>query len=140
MRLFRSVLLLLTAFAMTGCDNRPTQSPATDTTKKSEWETAGRPVPTTSTQGYPRYQIIFSPHLRADTFLLDTQKGRIWQMTKFTYVPGQPDAWNEMDIIDSQGEIGMTYSEFEKQYAVTGEKNKKSKKQLPWEDYGKRVQ
>jgi len=126
MRLFRFVLLLLIALAMTGCDNRPSQLPVSDVTKKNEWETAGA-VPTTSTQVYPRYQIVFSPHLRADTFLLDTQKGRIWQMTQFTDVPGQPSAWADMDIIDSQGEIGMTYSEFRKQYAATGEKTKRSK-------------
>lgn len=109
--LFRFALLLLIAFVMTGCGNQSSQAPASDTTK-NKWETAPVPAPTTSAQAYPRYQIVFSPHLRADTFLLDTQKGRIWKSVKFSDVPEQPDTWDEMDIIDSQGEIGMTLIDF----------------------------
>ena len=63
-----------------------------------------------------RYQIVFSPHLRADTYLIDTQKGRVWQLTQFTDLPSKPTAWIETDIVDNQGEIGMKYSEFSAQY------------------------
>jgi hypothetical protein len=31
-----------------------------------------------------RYQIFFSPNVRADTFLVDTSTGRIWRMMRFT--------------------------------------------------------
>ena len=50
-------------------------------------------------------------------------------MTQFTDVPGQPSAWADMDIIDSQGEIGMTYSEFRKQYTAPSSNAGKGKKQ-----------
>jgi len=44
--------------------------------------------------------------------VLDTQKGRVWQMTKFSDMQGQPSAWVETDIIDNTGEIGMTLGDF----------------------------
>lgn len=113
-------LVLLTALVVVGCGREPPQTPVSPTTTD--------PAPP-SGQAYPRYQIVFSPHLRADTYLLDTQKGRVWQMTQFTDVPGQPSAWSETDIIDSNGEIGMTYSEFRKQYPASAEKVEKSKKE-----------
>jgi hypothetical protein len=33
----------------------------------------------TASVGVQRYQIVFNPNVRADTFLLDTQTGRVWQ-------------------------------------------------------------
>lgn len=59
-----------------------------------------------------RYQIVFNPNVRADTFLLDTEKGKVWQLVKFGSLEGQPTAWDSMDIIDNSGEIGMTYNDF----------------------------
>lgn len=76
-----------------------------------------------------RYQIVFSPNVRADTFLLDTQKGRVWQMTKFSDLPGEPTAWNEMDVIDSTGEVGIKFSEFLQQNAPARTPERKGKKQ-----------
>jgi hypothetical protein len=31
-----------------------------------------------------RYQIVMNPQIRADTFLLDTATGKIWQLAKLT--------------------------------------------------------
>ena len=31
-----------------------------------------------------RYQIVINPTVRADTFLLDSETGRVWQMTQYT--------------------------------------------------------
>ena len=89
------------------------------------------PEPSARTVRAPiaRYQIVFSPHVRADTFLLDTQKGRVWQMTKFSDLPGAPTAWNEVDIIDSTGEIGMKFSDFLQQNSPQRPPERKSKKQ-----------
>lgn len=54
------------------------------------------------TQG-GRFQIIFNPSgVRADTFLLDTQTGRIWRPTKFTDLEGEPSAWVYEDRLDTQ--------------------------------------
>jgi hypothetical protein len=47
-----------------------------------------------------RFQIFFNPNVRADTFLLDTQTGKVWQLTKFTNLIGDPTVWNRMERID----------------------------------------
>lgn len=47
-----------------------------------------------------RFQIFFNPNVRADTFLVDTQTGKVWQLTQFTDVKGEPTVWNRMDRID----------------------------------------
>jgi hypothetical protein len=47
-----------------------------------------------------RFQIFFNPNVRADTFLVDTQTGTVWQLIQFTDLKGDPTVWNRMDIID----------------------------------------
>jgi hypothetical protein len=91
MVLFRLTPLLLIALVTAGCDNHST---------------------------LPRYQVVSNPQM-TDTYLLDNQKGRIWQLTTATDVPGHPvEVWEEIDIIDSKGEIGMTHDEFIKLHAA----------------------
>ena len=51
-----------------------------------------------------RYQIVLSPNVRADLFLLDTQTGRIWQRQTLSDVPDHPDAWFIQDRLDSHAE------------------------------------
>jgi hypothetical protein len=48
-----------------------------------------------------RFRILFSPHARADTFLLDTQTGRVWQLKGLN---GEPAAWSPMTRLDSSQE------------------------------------
>jgi hypothetical protein len=48
------------------------------------------PNPTAALVNLGRYQIVFSSHARADTFLLDTQTGKIWARTSFTFLGGRP--------------------------------------------------
>ena len=76
-----------------------------------------------------RFLIVFSPIVRADTFLLDTQKGRVWQMTKFSDLPSEPTAWNEMDVIDSTGEVGIKFNDFLQQNSPPRAPERKGKKQ-----------
>lgn len=129
---FRFTLLLFIALAMAGCDSRSSTPHFVPDTAKPDWaKEAKEPLPIASAQNYPRYQIVFSPHKAADTFLLDTQKGRIWQLSKFTDVVGQPDAWVDMDIIDSQGEIGMTISDYLKMHPATGAHSGRGEKRPP---------
>ena len=68
-----------------------------------------KPVaPTSTTDG--RYQIIFSPSgIRADTFLLDTQTGRMWAPTEFTDLEGHPTVWQYQDRVDNQQQL-MTWA------------------------------
>ncbi|BDB26891.1 hypothetical protein Tamer19_65970 [Cupriavidus sp. TA19] len=72
-----------------------------------------RPRPTTN----GRYQIVVNPTgARAGPFLLDTQAGRIWQLSEFPGLQGAPRAWREMTIIDDTGEMGITTAQFQKLY------------------------
>lgn len=62
-----------------------------------------RPAPTPRAAGQPgRYQIVINPGARADTFLLDTTTGQVWQRTKYTDLEGQPEVWQYQDRVDSQ--------------------------------------
>jgi hypothetical protein len=40
------------------------------------------------------------PDIRADTFLLDTQTGRIWTPVVYSNVKGQPTIWKYEERID----------------------------------------
>lgn len=66
---------------------------------------AVQPPPTPPSE-IGRYQIIFSPHVERDTFMLDTQTGKIWQLTQYTDLNGQPTVWQYMDRIDSFQDLG----------------------------------
>jgi hypothetical protein len=52
-----------------------------------------------------RFQIVVNPSARADTFLLDTATGHVWQRTKYTNLPGQPEVWQIQDRVDSQVDL-----------------------------------
>ena len=52
-----------------------------------------------------RYTIIISPNVRADTFLLDTQTGRVWKPVQVTDVVGEPVIWKVMDRADSDHQL-----------------------------------
>lgn len=58
--------------------------------------------------GAQRFQIVSNPNARVDTFLLDTQKGKVWRMTRITDLEDQPTVWEPMEIIDPDGGIGIT--------------------------------
>ena len=50
-----------------------------------------------------RYQIVMSPHNARDTFLLDTETGRVWQLTVFSFLADDPSVWNLMPRSDDDG-------------------------------------
>ena len=52
-----------------------------------------------------RYQIIISPSVRADIFMLDTQTGSTWKPTQFSDVSGQPMIWKYQDKVDNAQEL-----------------------------------
>ena len=52
-----------------------------------------------------RYQIVFNPSIRADTFLLDTQTGKVWVRTQITDIVGDPDVWKAQDRVDNEFEF-----------------------------------
>lgn len=51
-----------------------------------------------------RYQLFYSPHNRTDTFLLDSETGRVWQPVVFSFLEGDPDAWVLQDKISTEAE------------------------------------
>jgi hypothetical protein len=51
-----------------------------------------------------RYQIVVNPSVRADTFLLDTQTGKIWIRTSFSFLEGSPDAWLYQERLDNSAQ------------------------------------
>lgn len=48
-----------------------------------------------------RYQIVMNPNMRADTFLLDTQTGRIWEKVVYENKPDEPHVWAIMPRQDN---------------------------------------
>lgn len=108
---YLEIIALLLVLGMTGCDNTTKEPPATPLIAPS--------VPTTPiSTGVGRFQLVINPQMRADTFLIDTQKGRVWQLTQFDDLPNKPTAWEEMDIIDDTGANGITHLQFRKIYGV----------------------
>ena len=65
--------------------------PSPDRTQKTQ-----PPNTAAMTSETGRYQIVFSPHVRADTFLLDTKTGEIWQMQVRADLTGEPTTWERM--------------------------------------------
>jgi hypothetical protein len=52
-----------------------------------------------------RYQITINPGVRADTFLLDTVTGKVWRMTQYNDLNGNPVVWESMDRVDSAADL-----------------------------------
>jgi hypothetical protein len=61
-----------------------------------------------------RYQIVINPQMRADTFLLDTATGKVWQLIKFSDIENQPTAWRYMDRLDNSMEVMLWADKREK--------------------------
>lgn len=69
--------------------------PKTDQLVPKTYEPASVPIP----QGH--YQIIISPHAARDTFLLDTETGRVWVLRAFVFLNDDPVAWVPIPRIDN---------------------------------------
>lgn len=52
-----------------------------------------------------RFQIVMNPQVRADTFLVDTENGRIWQQVRYTDVKGEPLVWQYQERVDNAVEL-----------------------------------
>ena len=47
----------------------------------------------------------FNPTVRADTFLVDTETGRIWRVRTVTEVVGEPSVWLPEERMDNAAEL-----------------------------------
>lgn len=90
-RLQRVALLLLLVGAIGACDQKQLA--------QSTQSLAASPAPAAARNG--RYAITFNPNARVDTFLLDTQTGKVWHQVKYTDLNGQPTVWEQMTVVDS---------------------------------------
>ena len=63
------------------------------------------PIVSSTTQG--RYQIVLGGISRKDNYLLDTQTGRVWGLTSFPDLVGEPQAWKIMDRIDNDADMTL---------------------------------
>jgi hypothetical protein len=52
-----------------------------------------------------RFQIFINPNVRADTFLLDTETGRVWSPVTYTNLENAPQVWQIHDRVDNQSEL-----------------------------------
>src|ERR1700686_2901315 len=63
---------------------------------------AKTPKPSAEVRYVGRYQIFFSPHARADVYLVDTETGQIWKPVVITSADGAPQVWMYQDRIDNE--------------------------------------
>ena len=66
-----------------------------------------------------RYQIIMSPHNARDTFLIDTETGKIWQLTVFSFLNDEPAVWNVMPRIDNDDDRAKIIADYGKKSRST---------------------
>lgn len=66
-------------------------------------------TPSIETRG--RYQLVINPEMRADTFLIDTETGRIWTKTRYVDLKNEPVIWELNDRADSDGELSRWWSQ-----------------------------
>ena len=73
------------------------------------WATAQSakvPQPSQAQTHVGRYQLFFSPHARADVYLIDTETGRIWKPititnARDTNLKSAPELWVYQERVDS---------------------------------------
>ena len=68
--------------------------------------------PTNAPSQQGRYQIVMSPHNARDTFLLDTETGRVWQLMVFSFLNDEPVVWNAMPRIDNDDDYAKVVREY----------------------------
>ncbi|HTS48294.1 MAG TPA: hypothetical protein VMH05_10150 [Bryobacteraceae bacterium] len=62
-----------------------------------------QPIIQSGTNG--RYQIVMNPEFARNTFLVDTQVGKVWRLTQFTDVKGEPTGWVVMARLDTDQDV-----------------------------------
>jgi hypothetical protein len=55
--------------------------------------------------GVSRYQVVYSPNARADTFMVDSQTGKTWQFVTFTDIEGDPHVWRPVVRFENEQEV-----------------------------------
>jgi len=95
------VLILVGCAVGQATKNWPTKTPKPSTEASTAQSHAGR------------YQIFFSPHARADMYLVDTETGKIWKPVTITNArdtnmdTAAPQVWVYQDRIDNEQEFDV---------------------------------
>jgi hypothetical protein len=110
----KAVWIMLTAVVLSCAPPLTAQSNGQKLSQTTPKKAAVPPPPSSAAPTSPaadttpcpgRYQIVFNPNVRADTFLLDTQTGRVWRPVAFTDLEGDPDVWKFMPRVDDIVEL-----------------------------------
>src|SRR5271157_3373434 len=93
------LLVVACAIAQTAKAPQPVKQP-----------TAAAAAPTQSHVG--KYQLFFSPHARADVYLVDTETGKIWKPititnAKDTNLQSAPEVWVYQERVDSERDFNI---------------------------------
>ena len=72
--------------------------------------TADKQVILNAGSGAGRFQIVFSPNARADTFMIDTQTGKVWQFVTYVDLEGDPHVWQSVPRLDSAQDLGVWFT------------------------------
>lgn len=114
----RITTVLLAVVAIVGCKD-----------SKVAVDLQGVP-PATQSQ---RYQIIINPHpfngSNTQAFLIDTERGRIWEYNPFT--DGKEPRlsnFSEVNIIDEEGALGPTLHAFNKLHEMADQRRSESQR------------
>lgn len=98
-------VLILSLFLLTGClDDK-------DKNNQKIFELEQKLTALEGKTSFSRYQIVMHPQYPAYIYLVDTQKGRIWQRDIDKDSIGN-HVWYEETIIDGSQEIGTTINDY----------------------------
>jgi hypothetical protein len=68
-------------------------------------QVAKPPQAATPSSANGRYQIVMSTLSGKNTFMVDTQTGRVWQLTQFTDIEDEPTVWLNQTRLDGELDI-----------------------------------
>ncbi|MGB7585706.1 MAG: hypothetical protein WBM11_12735 [Terriglobales bacterium] len=99
------VVLILAAYAIG-------QAPKSPVAKTPKVPIAQAETGAIQTSHVGRYQMFFSPHARADVYLVDTETGKIWKPITITNatdtnLKGAPEVWVYQDRVDNEPEFNV---------------------------------
>jgi hypothetical protein len=122
MRKWLTRLLILLPVTVAGCDK-----PIITIDLKGQPNIPAQPAP-------PRFQIVINTHKHdidngfpPQAFLLDTERGRVWGYEGFTPVNKMPSHFWPLEVVDDEGQLGMTKEVWNKLRNMMASKKEESK-------------
>jgi hypothetical protein len=113
MKMFKALLVLIAACTLTlTAAAQLSSTPQSQTAKSGKGQYSPATVMASESSKPGRYQLFFSPHARADVYLLDTETGRIWHPVTVsnaqdTNLKAAPQIWIYEDRIDNEQQFDI---------------------------------